>query len=58
MVEHCHGTAESIDGRMLYFELDEWAELGSDESALGGRPVRAMTVREFAVLMLAIVRSN
>jgi hypothetical protein len=44
---------------MLFFYLDEvWAEIGSDESPTGGRAVRAMTLREFAALMLATVRSN
>jgi hypothetical protein len=56
---HRHGTVEEIDGRMLYFNIDEAsAEIGSGESPTGSRAVRATMVREFAALLLAIVRSN
>jgi hypothetical protein len=44
---------------MRYFDVNEaWPQISSDEAELGGRELRAMTVRELAVLLLAHVRSN
>jgi hypothetical protein len=44
---------------MRYFDVNEaWLLIDSDEAELGGRETRTMTIREFAVLLLANVRSN
>jgi hypothetical protein len=44
---------------MHYFDVDEvWPLIGSDETELGGRETRGMTIHEFVILLLANVRSN